>query len=152
LDVTPGIKASCEANRTPIFTEVKVLFKKIPEITPISHTGKESSMRGFCGHYLILYFYPKANTPGCTREAQGFTALLPKFQRLDASVVGVSPDRPETQARFVETKALQVTMLSDPDKTLAREFGVVKKSGGILRSTFLIDRTGIVQRSLVSSA
>jgi len=122
-----------------------VLFQKIPEFSLVSQTDEEASARSFCGHYLILYFYPKANTPGCTREAHDFTALLPQFRKLDARIVGVSPDKPEAQARFVAAKWLSVTMLSDPDKTLAREFGALKENGGILRSTFLIDRTGVVR-------
>jgi len=122
-----------------------VLFQKIPEFTLVSQTNEEASARSFCGHYLVLYFYPKANTPGCTREAQDFTGLLPQFSKLDARTVGVSPDKPEAQARFVAARSLKVTMLSDPDKTLAREFGALKESGGILRSTFLIDRAGIVR-------
>lgn len=122
-----------------------MLFQKIPEFSLVSQTDEEASARSFCGHYLILYFYPKANTPGCTREAHDFTALLPQFRKLDARIVGVSPDKPEAQARFVAAKWLSVTMLSDPDKTLAREFGALKENGGILRSTFLIDRTGVVR-------
>ena len=121
------------------------MFQKIPEFTLVSQTDEEASARSFCGHYLVLYFYPKANTPGCTREAQDFTTLLPQFSKLDARIVGVSPDKPEAQAKFVAARSLNVTMLSDPDKTLAREFGALKESGGILRSTFLIDRAGIVR-------
>ena len=122
-----------------------MLFQKIPEFSLVSQTGEGKSARNFCGRYLVLYFYPKANTPGCTREAQDFTSLLPQFRKLDATIVGVSPDKPEAQAKFVVAKALSVTMLSDSDKTLAREFGALKESGGILRSTFLIDRTGVVR-------
>ncbi len=122
-----------------------MLFQPIPEFELESHAGEELRSARFAGRYLVLYFYPKANTPGCTREAQDFTALLTEFHKLDAEVVGVSPDRPEMQAKFVEKRSLKVTMLSDPDKTLARAFGALKESGGILRSTFLIDRTGIVR-------
>ncbi len=114
------------------------LFRQVSEFAPAL------SMDQING-YLILYFYPKANTPGCTREAQDFTALLPEFHKLDAEVVGVSPDKPETQAKFIQAKSLAVTMRSDPDKALARAFGALKESGGILRSTFLIDRAGIVR-------
>lgn len=122
-----------------------MLFQKIPEFSLVSQTGEGASTCSFCGHYLVLYFYPKANTPGCTREALDFTTLLPQFRKLDATIVGVSPDKPEAQAKFVAAKALAVTMLSDSDRTLAREFGALKENGGILRSTFLIDRTGVVR-------
>ena len=122
-----------------------MLFQQIPQFTLRSHSGEEIRSTQLVGKYLVLYFYPKANTPGCTREAQDFTALLPQFSKLDARIVGVSPDKPEAQARFVESRSLKVTMLSDPDKTLAREFGALKENGGILRSTFLIDRVGMVR-------
>jgi len=122
-----------------------MLFQKIPEFSLVSHAGEGASAGNFRGRYLVLYFYPKANTPGCTREAQDFTSLLPQFRKLDATIVGVSPDKPEAQAKFIEAKGLSVTMLSDPDKTLAREFGALKENGGILRSTFLVDRTGTVR-------
>ncbi|MCD6142567.1 redoxin domain-containing protein, partial [Candidatus Bipolaricaulota bacterium] len=122
-----------------------MLFYQAPQFTLQSHSGEEVHSARFAGKYLVLYFYPKANTPGCTREAQDFTALLTDFRKLDAEVVGVSPDKPEAQAKFVAGKALSVTMLSDPDKALAREFGALKENGGILRSTFLIDRTGVVR-------
>ena len=117
------------------------LFHQVTEFAPALYGGKGKS---YVGRYLVLYFYPKANTPGCTREAEGFTNLLPEFEGLDATVVGVSPDRPEAQTKFVQAKSLK-TMLSDPDKVLARAFGAVKENDGILRSTFLIDRTGIVR-------
>ncbi|HDL86521.1 MAG TPA: peroxiredoxin, partial [Candidatus Acetothermia bacterium] len=113
------------------------LFHQVTEFAPALYGGKGKS---YVGRYLVLYFYPKANTPGCTREAEGFTNLLPEFEGLDATVVGVSPDRPEAQAKFVQAKSLK-TMLSDPNKVLARAFGAVKENDGILRSTFLIDRT-----------
>jgi len=122
-----------------------MLFHQVPQFTILTRPGKGKPPAGISGKYLVLYFYPRANTPGCTREAQGFTALLPKFRELGAEVVGVSPDRPEVQERFVEVRSLSVTMLSDPDKTLAREFGALKDGGGILRSTFLIDRSGVVR-------
>ena len=122
-----------------------MLFHRAPEFALRSHNGEEAHSARFAGKYLILYFYPKANTPGCTREAEGFTNLLPEFERLDATVVGVSPNRPEAQAKFVAARSLKVTMLSDLDKNLARAFGALKENGGILRSTFLIDRTGVVR-------
>ena len=122
-----------------------MLFQQIPQFTLRSHSGEEIRSTQLVGKYLVLYFYPKANTPGCTREAEDFTALMQQFRNLDARIIGVSPDKPEVQARFVESKSLQVTMLSDPDKTLARKFGALKENGGILRSTFLIDRVGMVR-------
>ena len=120
------------------------LFHRVAEFELSSHDGGTARLKDYLGRYLVLYFYPKTNTPGCTREAQEFTAKLEEFERLDAAVVGVSPDKPETQARFVETKKLKVTMLSDSELKLAREFGAAKE-GKILRSTFLIDRAGVLR-------
>lgn len=122
-----------------------MLFHQAPQFTLRAHSGEEAHSARYAGKYLVLYFYPKANTPGCTREGQDFTALLPEFRKLDTEIVGVSPDKPEVQDKFVKGRSLTVTMLSDPDKAMAREFGALKESGGVLRSTFLIDRAGIVR-------
>jgi len=122
-----------------------LLFEKIPGFTLLSQNEQEENIGSLCGHYLVLYFFPKANTSGCTREAKDFTSLLSQFHDLDADVIGVSPDKPQVQAEFARQKAIKVTMLSDSDKTMAREFGAIKENGGILRSTFLIDRSGVVR-------
>jgi peroxiredoxin/nitroreductase len=122
-----------------------LLFEKIPEFTLLSQNGKGTTINDLCGRYLVLYFFPKANTSGCTREAQDFTSLLPTFHDLDAEIIGVSPDKPEVQANFAKQKEIKVTMVSDYDKTMAREFGAIKEDGKILRSTFLIDRAGVVR-------
>lgn len=121
------------------------LFHRVTEFKLPAHDGGTARLKDYLGQYLVLYFYPKANTPGCTREAQDFTGKLEEFERLDAAVVGVSPDKPETQARFVEQKELKVRMLSDPELKLAREFGAVTGAKRILRSTFLIDRAGVLR-------
>lgn len=123
-----------------------LLFHPVPELS-LWRTGGEVKLSSFQGRYLVLYFYPKANTPGCTREAQEFSALLPEFQRLDAQVVGVSRDQPEVQARFVERHGLAVAMLSDPEGEAHRAFGAVKEGGGVRRSTFLIDRAGVLRHA-----
>lgn len=122
-----------------------MLFQRIPEFTLLSQGGRKANIGNACGRYLVLYFFPRANTSGCTREAKDFTRLLSQFDDLDADIMGVSPDEPDIQEGFAKSKAIKVTMLSDPDKTLAREFGATKESGAILRSTFLIDRTGVVR-------
>ncbi len=103
----------------------------------------------FKGKFVILYFYPKDNTPGCTTEAIGFTGILPEFQKLDAVVIGISPDSPESHAKFIEKKDLKVTLLSDIDKVAIRAYGKWGKKKfrgeeymGVIRSTFLIDPKG----------
>ena len=104
--------------------------------------------------WLVLYFYPRDNTPGCTTEAQEFTALADRFAELGARVVGVSPDSVKVHARFREKHQLTVTLLSDPDKTICQAYGVwqLKKfmgreSMGVVRSTVLIAADGKIARA-----
>ncbi|MFX1277981.1 MAG: thioredoxin-dependent thiol peroxidase [Promethearchaeota archaeon] len=111
--------------------------------------NEERCLDDFKGKYVILYFYPKDNTPGCTTEAIGFTGILPKLEKLDAVVIGVSPDSPESHAKFIEKKNLKVTLLSDIEIKVIKEYGkwALKKFGGkeymgVVRSTFLIDPEG----------
>ncbi|MHA2398802.1 MAG: thioredoxin-dependent thiol peroxidase [Promethearchaeota archaeon] len=110
---------------------------------------KEVCLNNFKGKYVILYFYPKDNSPGCTTEAIGFTGILPELEKLDAVVIGVSPDSPESHAKFIEKKKLKVTLLSDLDKEVLKAYGKWGKKKfrgkeyiGVTRSTFLIDPEG----------
>ena len=110
---------------------------------------KKICLKDFKGKNVILYFYPKDNTPGCTTEAIGFTSILKDFQELDAVVIGVSPDSPSSHAKFIENKNLKVTLLSDEDKEVLKAYGAwgLKKFRGktymgVIRSTFLIDTSG----------
>lgn len=100
-------------------------------------------------NHVILYFYPMDNTPGCTTQAIGFTNILPEFQKLDATVIGVSPDSPKSHAKFSEKKNLKVNLLSDQEKKVINQYGVwgkftikEKEFTGVIRSTFLIDTDG----------
>jgi peroxiredoxin Q/BCP len=106
-------------------------------------------LKDFKEKYVILYFYPKDNTPGCTTEAIGFTNILPEFQKLDATVIGVSPDSPESHAKFSEKKNLKVKLLSDENLDVLKAYGAWGKKKfrgkeyiGVIRSTFLIDPYG----------
>ncbi|MFX0010592.1 MAG: thioredoxin-dependent thiol peroxidase [Candidatus Hermodarchaeota archaeon] len=110
---------------------------------------KELCLKDFKGKFVIVYFYPADNTPGCTTEAIGFTDILPEFQKLDAKVVGISPDSPQSHAKFIEKKNLKVTLLSDENKDVLKKYGVWgpkkfrgKSYIGVIRSTFLIDPEG----------
>jgi len=107
---------------------------------------EEICLRDIQGKWIILYFYPKDNTPGCTTEACDFTAALPTFEGLDAIVLGVSPDAPEKHRKFIEKKALGITLLADEEKELCKHFGVWqlkkfmgKEYMGVVRSTYIID-------------
>ncbi len=111
--------------------------------------NNEVCLDDFKGKFVVLYFYPKDNTPGCTTEAIGFTGILPKLEKLDTIVIGVSPDSPESHAKFIEKKDLKVTLLSDKDIKVIKKYGKWAKKKfkgkeymGVVRSTFLIDPNG----------
>lgn len=112
---------------------------------------EEICFRDIRGRWIVLYFYPKDNTPGCTTEACAFTDALPDFDGLEAIILGVSPDSPAKHRKFIEKKSLKITLLADEDKALCNQFGVwqLKKFMGreymgVVRSTFLIDPDGKV--------
>ena len=122
---------------------------KAPEFTLTNKDKKEISLKDFKGKYVILYFYPKDNSPACTTEAIGFTGILPALQKLDSVVIGISPDTPESHAKFIEKKNLKVVLLSDVDKKVIKKYGKWGKKKfrgkeymGVIRSTFLIDPDG----------
>jgi len=121
------------------------VFRNAPLFALKSATGSEVCLRDLWGQYVVLYFYPRAGTPGCTREAVGFQALLPAFTALDAVVMGVSPDSPQALAQFAEERSLELTLLSDPDSAVAMAYEAITDGGRTRRSTFLIDRAGIVR-------
>ena len=108
-------------------------------------------LRDLKGKWVVLYFYPKDNTPGCTTEACDFTQSLPDFEELDAVILGVSPDSPKKHRNFIEKKGLKITLLSDEDKKVLEDYGVwqLKKMYGreymgVVRTTYLIDPEGKV--------
>jgi peroxiredoxin Q/BCP len=105
------------------------------------------------GKPYVLYFYPKDDTPGCTKEACDFRDALPRLARRKVQVIGVSPDAPGSHARFADKYALPFRLLSDSERELAKKYGVwVKKQNygreymGIERSTFLIGADGVIKR------
>lgn len=98
------------------------------------------------GRWVVLYFYPKAHTSGCTREGQAFNALLDEFESLGARVVGVSTDKPGTLAKFRDKHGFRFTLLSDADKEIATAYGTLKDHGkSANRITYLIDPQGTVR-------
>ena len=121
----------------------------VPDATFDLADGKRASVSDWRGKTLVLYFYPKDDTGGCTKEAQAFTALLPEFAAADAAVVGISKDSVASHTKFIGKYDLAVTLGSDGDGSLCAAFGVwVAKSMygrsymGIERTTFLIDKDG----------
>jgi len=125
----------------------------VPALELADHDGKAFSLGDLHGESYLIYFYPKDDTPGCTREACAFRDDAGKFERAKVRVIGVSPDKPEAHTRFRAKYGLPFTLLSDADKVAANAFGVwVKKQNygreymGIERSTFLVDESGKVKK------
>jgi peroxiredoxin Q/BCP len=126
----------------------------VPDVKLEGADGKTVSPADFAGQKLILYFYPKDDTSGCTAEAQQFSALAEEFQNAGTWVLGVSKDSAKSHAKFTEKYALQVALASDTDGAVCEAFGTwVEKSMygrkymGIERATFLVDRDGVVKKA-----
>lgn len=123
-----------------------------PDFTLVSDTGDEVSLSDLRGRKVIVYFYPAAMTPGCTKQACDFTDSLDSLKAAGFEVVGISPDKPEKLAKFRERDGLTLTLLSDPDKatmTAYAAFGEKKLYGklvqGVIRSTFVVDEDGRIE-------
>jgi peroxiredoxin Q/BCP len=115
----------------------------------LDRTGKQQCLSDFTGKWVVLYFYPKDNTSGCTREAIEFSEQLPDFAKQDAAIIGISPDSPASHQKFAEKHQLSVLLLSDESHEVAEKYGVWKLKRmygreyyGIERSTFLITPQG----------
>ena len=122
---------------------------KAPSFNLDSDNGGKVSLRDFAGRTLVLYFYPRDNTPGCTREAVGFTAARRAIEKAGGAVVGVSRDSLKSHQSFREKCNLDITLLSDPDLSVHKAYGAWgektmygKKVVGVIRSTTLIDPKG----------
>ena len=122
-----------------------------PDFTLPDDTGQEVSLQDFAGQRVLVYFYPRANTPGCTTQACDFRDSIADLNDLDATVVGISPDKPEKLAAFREDHGLNFVLLSDVDKQVMTEwgaFGEKKNYGkvvqGVIRSTFLVEPDGTI--------
>lgn len=127
---------------------------KAPAFSLTDDTGKVVSSASLAGKPYVLYFYPKDDTPGCTKEACDFRDNLAAFNSQKLRVIGVSPDEPARHVKFKQKYGLTFTLLSDTEKTLANAYGVwVEKQNygrsymGVERSTFLIDKSGVVTKA-----
>ena len=126
---------------------------KAPAFTLNDKDGNAVSLADFAGKKVVLYFYPKDNTPGCTRQACAFAAAYEDFKTLDAVVIGVSKDSEASHRRFAEKNGLPFILLSDPELKAIQAYGVWqekknygKVSMGVVRSTFIIDEKGFVEK------
>lgn len=122
-----------------------------PDFTLMGHEGMEVQLTEYIDNDVLVYFYPKANTPGCTKEACDFRDNLAELNKLGIQVLGISPDTPEQLRKFADEHGLGFPLLSDPDKKVMQQwgaFGEKKNYGkvvqGVIRSTFLVHKGTIV--------
>ncbi|MGV9287800.1 thioredoxin-dependent thiol peroxidase [Streptomyces sp. NPDC003719] len=126
-----------------------------PSFTLPDADGNEVSLADHKGRKVIVYFYPAALTPGCTKQACDFTDNLELLAAAGYDVLGISPDKPEKLAKFRDTESLRVTLLADPDKKVLDAYGAFgekknygKTYMGVIRSTIVVDEAGNVERAL----
>ena len=124
-----------------------------PDFSLQDDKDKRVSLKALRGKKVVLYFYPKDDTPGCTREACGFRDRFADFSSADAVIYGVSKDSPQSHQQFREKYSLPFPLLSDPDLEVAKSYGAWgeknmygKKTYGIIRSTFVIDEKGKIEK------
>ena len=120
-----------------------------PDFTLTADSGEQVSLAGLRGRHVIVYFYPAAMTPGCTKQACDFTDSLDSLQASGYEVLGISPDKPAKLAKFRERDALTIRLLSDPDRSVLTAYGAFgekklygKTVQGVIRSTFVVDEDG----------
>jgi peroxiredoxin Q/BCP len=123
-----------------------------PGFTLTSDSADAVSLDALRGRKVIVYFYPAAMTPGCTKQACDFTDSLDSLKAQGYEVLGISPDKPEKLAKFRERDGLTITLLSDPDKSVMRAYGTYgpkklygKEVEGVIRSTFVVDEEGRIE-------
>lgn len=126
---------------------------KAPEFTLPDKDGNPVSLSDFAGKKVVLYFYPRDNTPGCTRQACAFAGAYEAFREIDAVVIGVSKDSVASHQKFAEKHGLPFILLSDPELTAIQAYGVWqekklygKVSMGVVRTTFVIDENGLIEK------
>jgi len=126
---------------------------KAPNFTLMDKEGNSVSLSDFLGKKVVLYFYPKDNTPGCTRQACAFAGAYGEFRKRGVEVIGISKDGIASHQKFAEKYNLPFILLSDPDRIAIEAYGVWQEKRmcgklgmGVARTTFLIDENGIVQR------
>lgn len=128
---------------------------KAPEFTLNDKDGNPVSLSDFAGKKVVLYFYPKDNTPGCTRQACAFAAAYEDFKKLDVAVIGVSKDSTESHRKFAEKHSLPFILLSDPELQAIKAYDVWqekklygKVSMGVVRTTYIIGENGLIEKAM----
>ncbi|MCI8992036.1 MAG: thioredoxin-dependent thiol peroxidase [Eubacterium sp.] len=128
---------------------------KAPAFSLPDQDGEMHSLEEYAGKKVVLYFYPRDNTPGCTKQACGFAELYPQFQEKGAVVVGISKDSVASHKKFEEKYGLPFTLLSDPELDVIKAYDVWKEkknygkvSMGVVRTTYLINENGIIEKAM----
>ena len=126
---------------------------KAPAFTLTDKDGNAVSLSDFAGKKVVLYFYPKDNTPGCTRQACAFAGLYGEFQKRGVEVIGISKDSVASHVKFAEKYDLPFVLLADPERSAIEAYGVWqekklygKVSMGVVRTTFIIDENGVIEK------
>lgn len=126
---------------------------KAPDFSLSDKDGNIHTLPDFSGKKLVLYFYPRDNTPGCTRQACAFAAAYEDFRKMDIAVVGISKDSAASHAKFAEKNSLPFILLSDPELSAIKAYDVWqekknygKVSMGVVRSTYIIDEKGVIEK------
>jgi thioredoxin-dependent peroxiredoxin len=124
-----------------------------PDFTLQDQNGRDVTLSALRGRVVVLYFYPRDNTPGCTKQACAFRDARAEYAKAGAEVIGVSPDTSASHRKFADKFALSFSLAADPEKSVCQSYGVWqektlygKTSMGVVRTTFLIDGNGIVRR------
>ena len=131
-----------------------MIGKKAPEFCLPDKDLKQHCLKDYKGKWVVLYFYPKDNTSGCTKEAVGFSEKKEEFEKLNAVIIGISKDSPKSHAKFIEKHNLRILLLSDEEHKVLESYGAwgLKKNYGkeyygTIRSTFIIDPDGIIRKA-----
>lgn len=125
---------------------------KAPAFSLLNQNGEKISLKDYLGKKIVLYFYPKDNTSGCTKEACNFRDAFPKFKKTDAIILGISPDSVDSHKKFAEKYQLNFNLLADEEKKVVQLYGVWKEKSmygrkymGVERTTFIIDEKGRIK-------
>jgi len=126
---------------------------KAPDFTLMDKEGKEVKLSNFVGKKVVVYFYPKDNTPGCTRQAQAFRDNYKNFEEKNVIIIGISKDSVKSHEKFVEKHELPFILLSDPELVAIKAYGVWqektnygKTAFGVVRTTYIIDENGFIEK------
>ena len=141
-------KEATPKKATPAASKTGLEGKKAPAFALTDHSGKKISLSAIKSKFVVVYFYPKDDTPGCTVETQGFQKLLPSFEKASATVIGISGGNDKTKAKFCQKYDLTLTLLSDTDGAVGTSYGAYgeksfmgRKTVGFLRKSFVLDQS-----------